>query len=55
MFRDPRSLVNPKHFVFQVDAAIAKTEGEFHLRRRLLMTRLNASVKSFLWPERTQR
>ena len=39
----------------QVEAAVERTDREFGIRRRLLATRLDASIGSFLWPERTQK
>ena len=39
----------------KLTSASAKTAAEFRLRKSLLLTRLNASIQSFLWSDRGKR
>ena len=48
------SPLSPKQWQ-QFDAQLARTEAEFEIRRRLLITRLSASIGSFLWAEKAER
>ena len=58
--KNPDLLITKNHTLnleewSKIEIAAKKTISEFELRRSLLLTRLNASISSFLWSERGQK